>query len=334
MRAAALRRARTISRAFKGVTVTLLSGDFAGDFLDKAAAGGVNRLARLFHAVTLSTRSAHHLGHASFPALFARSASASAPSPGALLLVETGRYVPLLSGAQREEMLKRVVTLGAHAGAVVLGGDRALSADTFAVGTVISPGEVCVGGRGGAEATQAQAPGALYFAAPPGGTPPAGPCAAPEVQVNSDATFAGRPAAFTGKYGASAVVGGGGEGEGAGEAPSGTVRPMRAKCGGMARFSHSEAPMAAVGDILRAAGADGSGGGGGGALKAAAAAAAATAWGLASGVGKHACWGGDNPAPEAVAFAYLGGRVAGEVAGAFRELEAAAAPAPAGSAPQ
>ena len=242
MRAAALRRARTISRAFKGVTVTLLSGDFAGDFLDKAAAGGVNRLAGLFHAITLSTRSAHHLGHASFPALFARSSSASAPSPGALLLVETGRNVPLLSGAQREEMLKRVVTLGARAGAVVLGGDRALSADTFAVGTVISPGEVCVGGRGGAQAAQAQAPGALYFAAPPGGTPPAGPCAAPEVQVHSDATFAGRPAAFTGKYGASAVVGAAARARGRGRRPAALCVPCAPRAGAWPAFLTARRP--------------------------------------------------------------------------------------------
>ena len=284
----------------------------------------MNRLAGLFHAVALSTRSAHHLGHASFPALFAGPGGAGAGPPGSLLLVETGRNVTLLSAAQREDMLQRIVCLGARAGAAVLGGDRALSADTFAVGTVISPGEIFGGERRpppppSPPPSPPPQPPPLYFAAPLGGTVPTGPCAQPDAQVRSEATFAGRPPAFTGAFGASTRVGSSG-GEGGEEAEDGAaaVRPMRAKCSGMAAFSHGEAPMTVVGELLRAAAEDG-------ALAAAAAAAAAQAWGLARSAGQHACWGGDNPPPEAVAFAYLGGRVAAELGGAFRALEASAA---------
>ena len=336
VRAAALCRARTISRAFKGVTVTLVSGDFKEDFLDRSSEGGINHLAGLFHVVALSNRSSHHLGHAAFPELFAPLSQATAaaataaveaapptPSPGSLLLVETGRNVTLLSAAQRSELVKRIVCLGGQAGAVVLGGDRALSADTFSVGTVISPGEISTGPAGGRAASAAAgagtqatttpaAPAPLYFAAPPGGGVPCGPCAQPEPlgENRGGSTFAGRPPAFTGKHGAAAA---GGEGEDSSSTPA---RPVRAKCGGIAAFSHSEAPMAPIARLAAAAA------GGGAAVKAAAREAAEEAWGLASGVDRHACWGGDNPMPEALAFAWLGRGVAAEVGAAFREAEA------------
>jgi len=151
--AAAQRRARTISRSLKNVKVTFLMGDLQNDFLEK------RKLQTLFHFVFLSSRSAHHLASGiSFPSSSSSSSSSSPTATqsfassvgggsvlfrdilskdGAVIVCETARNVPNINQTQRDEFARRVIGLGGRAGLAFVGSDRALSADTYTVGTII-----------------------------------------------------------------------------------------------------------------------------------------------------------------------------------------------------
>jgi hypothetical protein len=259
LHASAAARARTIARAFKSVTVSFLGGDFAVDFLEKGKLRGA------FHALAVSGRAAHLVGKPSFRAL-------AAPS-GALLLLETARNIPSLTPEQRAAFSAKEVELGAGAGAALVGSDRALSADTFSVGTVLDArdfGGVSAAGRAAAEGAAAAAAAARAALAPltaPQGLPP----------PPSGATFGGRP--WVGE--------GGAPGEGPGSAKAARVNPR-----GTGVLSHNPPPLPAVAALR-----------GGGAAAAAAAAAAMRA--VAAALPKWDARGGDCPPPETLVFALL-----------------------------
>lgn len=78
---------------------------------------------------TLRTAPAHAGAHAE--------ASAS-PSSLPLIVAEGARNVPNLTAEQKSEFSRKVMGLCSAAGAVILGSDRQISADTYAVGTVLS----------------------------------------------------------------------------------------------------------------------------------------------------------------------------------------------------
>lgn len=274
VRAAASARSRAVGRALRGVRVTFLSGgDWAEDFAAKGKLDG------LFHVVALSGRSVHHLGS---PAALLRTLSPE----GAVLVAETARNVPTLTPEQRAEYARRVMAMAARAGGVLLGGDRALSADTFAVGTVLDL----------APPQQQQQPSAgavLHLHTPPSGAVSGLP--APLAST----TFAGAPA-----------LGGGAAGDGAGQR-----RPLNVKALGMEPFSFADGPLPPADALARAAGK------GATALAAAADAAAAHAAAHIRGVASHDVCGGDNPFPEALVFAVLPHPAAPALADAFARLE-------------
>jgi hypothetical protein len=273
MRATVASRARTIARAFKNVRITLLTGDFAADVLEKG------KLAGTFHVVTASSRSTHLLNHARFPGLF---------SPdGGVLVAETVRNVPSLKAEQRDDFARRVLGIAGAGGCALVGTDRVLSADTFAIGSVIDASTKQA--AAGKTAPAAADAGAVASSVSP-------------FECSADGLFPGLPASA-----ATAAVGE------LGPKKEGAARPaLRVKRVGMAAYSHNPSPLPAVAD-LRAAAAGASAGGGAAAtsdapsLQAAGAAAASHLRAAMRGVAAHDIRGGDNPFPEAFVFAYVPG---------------------------
>ena len=123
MRMTAAARAKTISRAFRNIKISYLSGDFITDFLDK------HRFTKLFHIIHLSSRAVHYLSHAYFPEIIS--------TAGGIVITETLRNVVSVKQEQREEFTRRVLGMAGRAGCALVGTDRVLSADTFSVGSVI-----------------------------------------------------------------------------------------------------------------------------------------------------------------------------------------------------
>ncbi len=284
-RAAAMSRARTIARAFRGVKITFMTGDFAADILDKKKMGG------MFHAVHASTRAVHLLANPGFCNIL---------SPfGAVLVTETVRNVVSLKADQRDEYARRVLGVVGRAGGVVVGTDRTLSADTFAVGSVI-------------ELSSAKKP------AIPAGTTP--------FECSVDGSFAGLPT--TASHMAVGDLGG---------AKQGTTKPiLRVKDVGMSAFSQNPAPLPAVAALQAAVKAhrEEEQGQRAGSSEAASSAAAAAPEGELKraaraateslrahirGVAAHQIKGGDNPFPEALVFAYVP-LVSEEVARCVKEV--------------
>jgi len=278
-------RARSIARAYRGVQVTVMTGD-AGEVFAR------NRFSQWggMHVVALSGRSVHHLGTSGF--------AASLHPSGAVLVAETARNVPNLKPDARGEFCRRVIGMAGALGAAIVGSDRQLSADSFAVGTVIDlnrkvgdapslPASTAVPGMStGAFGLRCSLDGTFLG----GLKAPLQPVGAPDdVAVEGDS----RPPLRVKRLGWAAYVGG------AGGLP--VVEAIRDASGPEAEASQVAVVADAVVLSLRA---------------------------HVDGIARHDVEGGDNPAPEALVFALLPGRVARAVGAAF-----APAPGPAPAAP-
>jgi hypothetical protein len=203
---------------------------------------------------------------------------------------------------------------GARAGLALVGTDRALSADTFSVGTVIKASDFDQKGgfKGGDASAAAAAPAVSHFHVPLSGEA----CGLPAPDAGT--TFGGLPPAVTAEGGKSAGSGSGGSG-GSGASESGDAavgRRSRAKALGMAAFSQRPDALPALSKLLSAEAAVDPAR----ARTAAARAVAEDARAHARGISTHDERGGDNPFPEAFVFGYVGA-AASDIADAFRAGE-------------
>lgn len=203
---------------------------------------------------------------------------------------------------------------GARAGLALVGTDRALSADTFSVGTVIKASDFDQkGGFKGGDASSAAtaAPAVSHFHVPLSGEA----CGLPAPDAGT--TFGGLPPAVTAEGGNSAGGSGGSGGSGASESGDAAAgRRSRAKALGMAAFSQRPDALPALLKLLSAEAAVDSAR----ARTAAARAVAEDARAHARGISTHDERGGDNPFPEAFVFGYVG-TAASDIADAFRAGE-------------
>lgn len=190
------------------------------------------------------------------------------------------RPFPHRAALQTLEFSRRVITMGACLGAVVVGSDRELSADTYAVGTVISAGKTRPPAPTHVEPPAAEGAGA---SAPPGPERIALHYFSPEYR------------------GSLPVLGGASAATGPPQDTKQRVR--RAKVAGIAEMSHSPMPHAAVEALARAFSAQPEPGSAAPAAAAAARAAAERSLGFAHGLSWHDPAAGDNPLPEAVVMA-------------------------------
>jgi hypothetical protein len=249
-----------------------------------------------FHAILLSGRSVHLLDKPGFSAL-------AAPE-GCVLVAETARNVVHLKREQQAEYARRVAAMAGAAGAVLVGGDRAISADTYSVGTVIDPKRL---GKGPASA----GPGA---GASVSDSPASSAAAAAPLFSRDAAPFLG---AIHGSAGGSAAAAGGD----AAASGGGGVR-RRVKNVTMSALAHAPLPHPAVASLLAAASASG-GDTGSGVTAAARVAADVLVRAVRDGIAAHEVEGGDNPHPEALVFALL---PAGGAAAAVKEAVLSALP--------
>lgn len=304
-RAAAVARAKSIARAFKDVTITVLTGDLK----EHIERGRLTRWGGM-HVVAASGRTVHHLADPAFRSILHPS--------GAVLVTETARNVVNLKAEQRDEFVRRVLAMGGRLGATLVGSDRQLSADTFASGTVIDLNKKDDGGRGKDwKREDSDVPGL-----PPSACPFAfitskeGPL--PGIGLQPDAVpSTALPSSIVSSLPALATLGEKGEADGAGKG-----LPVRAKRLGMAAYTHKGRPMPVVQALRQASS------GGGGTGEDASVARSKLALHIVkslrahiSGVSAHEVAGGDNPRPEALVFAYIPGPVAEEVASAFGDVQ-------------
>jgi len=147
--AAAAGRARAIAAAFAGVRIVPLMGD-AAEWLAKGKHAG------RFAGVVLGGRTVHLLAHAALPALLAPG--------GGIVVAETARNVPSLNAAQALEYTRRVMGMAGAAGLTLVDSDRALSADTYAVGSVLDVTKPAPAADGGGAAAGAAVVPPQYFA--------------------------------------------------------------------------------------------------------------------------------------------------------------------------
>jgi hypothetical protein len=249
-----------------------------------------------FHAVLLSGRSVHLLDKPGFSAL-------AAPE-GCVLVAETARNVLHLKREQQAEYARRVAAMVGAAGAVVVGGDRAISADTYSVGTVMDPKRLGKGPAGAGPGPSAPVSGFSTGAA----------AAAAPLFSRDAAPFLG---AIHGSAGGLAAAAGG-----VADASGGDGARRRVKNVPMSALAHAPLPHPAVASLLAAAAA--SGGDSSSAVTAAARVAAGVlVRAVRDGIAAHEVEGGDNPHPEALVFALL---PAGGAAAAVKEAVLSALP--------
>jgi len=240
------------------------------------------------------------------------------PARGCVLVAETARNVVTLRAEQKAEFARRVAAMAGLLGAALVGGDRELSADTFAIGTEMTPMRAAAAAAGAAGSGGAGWTSTTMF------------CAGPSAFL---AASHGRSAASASASAAPSMV----------PTASGIAGPRGRWAKGVpfASLAHAPLPHPAVAPLAFAAAAVGHAGGrsddaaaaAAGALMrdAAAAAAARLRHAVASAIPAHDPRGGDCPAPESLVFALLpGGGAAAAVRAAF--AVPAAAPADAAAA--
>lgn len=246
--------------------------------------------------IHLSGKAVHHMNNPLFSSVLCHPA-------GTVILAETARNVPVLQDAAREEFQRRLLLMaGCSVGAAFVGPDRALSADTFSVGTVLNPPKP-------AEAADAEGQG--DGSATGGKLVPA-----KHMFVPLDGGVEGHLPAVAAVGGATAATG-----TAANATTSTEKQRMRAKRVGMTSYTHNPVPHPAVAPLLSAAAATtataatttaataatgaAAADAASPALQAAARNAAMSIRGYVRGISTHDHAKGDNPPPEALVFAYV-----------------------------
>ncbi|RYG49885.1 hypothetical protein EON67_06290, partial [archaeon] len=89
-----------------------------------------------FDIIVTSGRMVHLLAKPYFPSLCR---VAGPDTRSTVIITEMARNIVSLRSAQQLEFARRVVGMAGNIGALWIGSDRELSADTYAVGSVIAP---------------------------------------------------------------------------------------------------------------------------------------------------------------------------------------------------
>lgn len=298
MRAAAQARAKTIARAFKGVKIHLLTGDFEANILNKRRKELLGR----FHIVHASSRSVHHLQHEHFSSILSPS--------GAVIVTETVRNVANVPVEKRDEFSRRLMGIAGRAGFALVGSDRLLSADTFSVGSVIDLKKSMAKEQPSDSASSAKdtaVPSVEQAKQLAAQNLDVGPNATLPFEAAVDGWFPGLGGLAVAASGAddrsTASSGGPSRGSAVGEIgqkEESAKLNIRCKTVGMATHSQNPAPLPFVSSLLRAAASDD-----GQQVRAAAARAANHLRAHVRGIEKHDPRGGDNPFPEALVFAHI-----------------------------
>lgn len=245
----------------------------------------------------------HYMDKPGFAAL-----AAAAPRPGCVVITESARNVLHLKKDLQTEFARRVVAMAGSMGAVLVSSDRAISSDTYSVGTIIDVGMDKDKAKDKVKASEAAASDPAGIAVfPPDATP-----FLPAMHGGAAAAAAATGSSMTG-LSASA------------SASSAAAVPRRNKSTPFAAMAHAPLPHPAVAALLAAsdvetaatarsaARADAALGGkkptslpdADAVAAAAAAAAARLEHAIASALPRHDPSGGDNPPPEALIFALL-----------------------------
>lgn len=260
-----------------------------------------------FDAITLSGRAVHYMDKPGFAALAATTpCAATGSSAGCVIVAETARNVLHLKKDLQTEFARRVTAMAGALGAALVTSDRALSADSYSVGTIIDVGIEKDKGKAREKEEAARA-----AAVDPSGIPVFPPDATPFLPAMHGGAAAA--AAATGSAAAPSPAS-------AGAVPV----PHRNKSTPFAAMAHAPLPHPAVAALLAAEADAASSPPATSAATTAAAAAAALRLEHAIGAAlpRHDPAGGDNPPPEALVFALMPGSGSGSASASAAVREA------------